>query len=90
MNCSEACVPRNPWELAFPAQPENVAELRRILRSHFCSWGLHELIDNTQACVSELVSNVITHVGTGTPVTLSVLMRDTNLRVEVRDPAQYR
>jgi hypothetical protein len=47
---------------------------------------LHEVIDSAQLCVSELVSNVITHVGHGTPATLAVSMRGTYLRIEVHDP----
>ncbi len=49
-------------------------------------WGLHELVDEAQLCVSELVSNVITHVGHGTPVTLVVSVNGTRLRIEVHDP----
>jgi hypothetical protein len=49
-------------------------------------WGLDELIDAAQLCVSELVSNVITHVGPGTPTTLAVCMKGTRLRIEVHDP----
>nr|WP_053922751.1 ATP-binding protein [Streptomyces chattanoogensis] len=39
-----------------------------------------------QLCVSELVSNVITHVGRGTPATPAVSMSGTRLRIEVHDP----
>ncbi|MFJ8024361.1 ATP-binding protein [Streptomyces sp. NPDC096311] len=77
---------RKPWDLAFTAEPEEVAALRRIMRLHLDLWGLHEVIDAAQLCVSELVSNVITHVGPGTPTTLTVSMDGTHLRIEVHDP----
>jgi len=77
---------RKPWDLHFLAEPEEVAGLRRVLRVHLGLWGLDELIDAAQLCVSELVSNVITHVGPGTPTRLAVSMKGTRLRIEVHDP----
>ncbi|MGW7298719.1 ATP-binding protein [Streptomyces sp. NPDC054829] len=85
MDCIE-CMPRKPWNLPFKAEPEEVGALRRLLRLHLGIWGLHHLIDAAQLCVSELVTNVILHVGRGTPATLSVAMRGTHLRIEVHDP----
>jgi len=82
----QTCMSRKPWDLAFTAEPEEVAALRRIMRLHLALWGLHEVIDTAQLCVSELVSNVITHVGPGTPTTLAVSMNGTHLRIEVHDP----
>ncbi|MFJ7296865.1 ATP-binding protein [Streptomyces collinus] len=79
-------MPRKPWDIAFTAEPAEVAALRRILRLHLGIWGLQHLVDGAQLCVSELVSNVITHVGPGTPATLSVSMKGTHLRIEVHDP----
>ncbi|MFF4039153.1 ATP-binding protein [Streptomyces sp. NPDC001816] len=77
---------RRPWDLAFTAEPEGVAALRRIMRLHLGIWGLQDLTDDAQLCLSELVSNVITHVGNGTPATLAVSMSGTRLRIEVHDP----
>ncbi|MDG5804544.1 ATP-binding protein [Streptomyces ossamyceticus] len=85
MDCI-AGVLRKPWNLPFVAEPEGVASLRRIMRLHLGLWGLHEVIDAAQLCVSELVSNVINHVGVGTPTTLAVSMNGTCLRIEVHDP----
>ncbi|WP_159767834.1 ATP-binding protein [Streptomyces sp. HM190] len=85
MDCI-AGVPRKPWNVPFVAEPEGVASLRRIMRLHLGLWGLHEVIDAAQLCVSELVSNVINHVGVGTPTTLAVSMNGTCLRIEVHDP----
>ncbi|MGW1024079.1 ATP-binding protein [Streptomyces sp. NPDC002577] len=77
---------RKPWDLDFTAEPEAVSALRRIMRSHLGLWGLHEAVEAAQLCVSELVSNVITHVGAGTPATLSVSMSGIYVRIEVHDP----
>ncbi|MFD3615112.1 ATP-binding protein [Streptomyces sp. NPDC058676] len=77
---------RKPWDLAFSAEPEGVAALRRVIRLHLGLWGLHEVMDGAQLCVTELVSNVITHVGNGTPATLAVSMNGTYVRIEVHDP----
>ncbi|MFI9772561.1 ATP-binding protein [Streptomyces sp. NPDC052415] len=82
----EACMPRRPWDLAFTAEPAEVAALRRVMRLHLGVWGLHDTVDQAQLCVSELVTNVITHTGRGTPATLAVSMSGTYLRIEVHDP----
>ncbi|MFF3732718.1 ATP-binding protein [Streptomyces sp. NPDC002476] len=77
---------RKPWELPFLAEPEGVAGLRRLLRLHLRLWGLLDVADAAEVCVSELVANVIRHVGVGTPSTLVVEMNGTYLRVALRDP----
>ncbi|WP_371772982.1 ATP-binding protein [Streptomyces sp. NBC_01438] len=77
---------RKPWELPFLAEPEEVAGLRRVVRLHLRLWGLSEVVDAAEICVSELAANVITHVGEGTPATLVVEMNGTHLRVALRDP----
>ncbi|WP_371629315.1 ATP-binding protein [Streptomyces sp. NBC_00341] len=77
---------RKPWELPFLAEPEEVAGLRRVIRLHLRLWGLSEVVDAAEICVSELAANVITHVGEGTPATLVVEMNGTHLRVALRDP----
>ncbi|MFJ9902712.1 ATP-binding protein [Streptomyces sp. NPDC101152] len=85
MDCT-TCMPRKRWDLPFFAEPEQVAGVRRALRRRLGGWGLHAAIDAAQLRVSELVSNVINHVGPGVPVTLSVSMHGTRLRLELRDP----
>ncbi|MFG2953477.1 ATP-binding protein [Streptomyces sp. NPDC048291] len=82
----EACMSRKPWDLAFTAEPTEVAALRRILRIHLGIWGLQDIANEAQLCMSELVANVITHVGHGTPATLAVSMSGSHLRIEVHDP----
>ncbi|WP_436987797.1 ATP-binding protein [Streptomyces sp. enrichment culture] len=79
-------MPRKPWDIAFTAEPAEVATLRRIMRMHLGVWGLDDLVDEAQLCLSELVANVITHVGPGTPATLAVSLNGTHLRIEVHDP----
>ncbi|MFG2788754.1 ATP-binding protein [Streptomyces sp. NPDC048419] len=69
-----------------PGRARCVASLRRDLRTHLRLWGLHESIDAAQLCASELVANVINHVGPGTPATLVVSTNGTHLRIEVHDP----
>jgi anti-sigma regulatory factor (Ser/Thr protein kinase) len=74
------------WELKCVAEPEELAALRRIIRLHLVQWGLPHVVDTAQLCVSELVTNVIDHVGVGTPMVLGLSMRGTHVRIEVRDP----
>ncbi|WP_237540371.1 MULTISPECIES: ATP-binding protein [unclassified Streptomyces] len=80
------CMQRKPWEVPFLAESREVVGLRRVVRMHLGFWGLSEVIAPAQICVSELVANVIRHVGRGTPTTLMVSMRGTHVRIEVRDP----
>ncbi|MFF3322083.1 ATP-binding protein [Streptomyces sp. NPDC002889] len=85
----DACrveVPRKAWELPFLAEAAELAGLRRVMRLHLKCWGLSSLVDAAQLCVTELVANVIRHVGTDTPTTLAVSMNGTHLRIEVHDP----
>jgi anti-sigma regulatory factor (Ser/Thr protein kinase) len=85
MECT-SCAPRKPWDIPFVAEPREVSALRRLVRLHLGLWGLCEVSEAAQLCVTELVSNVITHVGLGTPATLAVSMNGTRLRIEVHDP----
>lgn len=79
-------VARESWEVPFLAVPQEVGALRRILRLHLTHWGLLEVVESAELCVSELVTNVITHVGEGVPTTFRLGMRDTCVRMEVSDP----
>ena len=81
-----ANIPLVSWGFPFLAEPQRVATLRGLVRNRLSDWGLQELSDTAQLCVSELVSNVITHVGCGTPASLTVSMRRSRLRIELRDP----
>lgn len=77
---------RAPWGMSFLAEPREVSGLRKALRVRLALWGLPDLVEAAQTCVTELTSNVITHVGIGTPATLAVSMEGTYLRIEMRDP----
>ncbi|MFD7946747.1 ATP-binding protein, partial [Streptomyces sp. NPDC059744] len=57
---------RKPWELPFLAEPEEVAGLRRVMRLHLGLWGLSDVSESAEICVTELVANAIRHVGEGT------------------------
>ncbi|GHJ30254.1 ATP-binding protein [Streptomyces hygroscopicus] len=80
------CMSRKAWDLPFLAEPSEVAALRRIVRTHLTLWGLPDVIEVAQMCVTELVANVITHIGPGTPTTLAMAMNGTYVRLEVHDP----
>ncbi|MFJ9029298.1 ATP-binding protein [Streptomyces sp. NPDC102274] len=80
------CMQRKPWEVPFLAEPREVAGLRRVLHMYMGFWGLPEVIVPAQVCVSEMVTNVIRHVGEGTPTTLAVSIQGTHVRIEIRDP----
>ncbi|RST07614.1 ATP-binding protein [Streptomyces sp. WAC05374] len=82
----EACMSRKPWELPFLADPREIAGVRNVIRTHLRLWGLCEVVEAAQLCASELIANVTTHVGVGTPTTLAVSMSGTYLRIEVHDP----
>ncbi|MEF9904146.1 ATP-binding protein [Streptomyces sp. P9-A2] len=77
---------RKQWDVEFTSHPEEVATLRRVVALRLAAWGLPELVDTARLCVSELVSNVLTHVGIGTPGLLVLSMNGADLRIEVHDP----
>ncbi|MFI1506695.1 ATP-binding protein [Streptomyces sp. NPDC020597] len=77
---------RKPWSIAFVAEPEEAVALRRLMRLHLGLWGVPRVLEAAQLCVTEMLSNVITHVGPGTPTTLSVSMNGGHVRIEMQDP----
>lgn len=79
-------VGREPWAHKFVAQPRELSELRRMLKLRLILWGFPDHVDAAQICVSELVTNVIQHVGEGTPATLRMALNESHLRLEVEDP----
>ncbi|MCX4454860.1 ATP-binding protein [Streptomyces sp. NBC_01340] len=69
-------------ELYLPALPKSVPALRRTVRQY-----LDAPCADVQLCVTELVGNVIRHLGEGTPVRVRVVRADGGrTRVEVADP----
>lgn len=74
-------------DIALLAEPWAVADLRRTVRCHLVRNGREAYADTAQLCVSELITNVINHVGVGAPVTLRVTFPYGRLRIELTDPA---
>ncbi|MFF1394491.1 ATP-binding protein [Streptomyces sp. NPDC058287] len=72
----------SPQELAVEllAVPKAVPVLRRVVRGH-----LGAACPEVQLCVSELLRNVIRHVGEGTPVRVA-RVEGVGVRVEVTEP----
>ncbi|MEN8655867.1 ATP-binding protein [Streptomyces sp. 21So2-11] len=71
-----------PFELRLLAFPIAVPQLRHALRLH-----VGEPCPDVQLCVSELLSNVIQHLGEGIPVTVSITRTAAHhTRVAVTDP----
>ncbi|MEZ7007032.1 ATP-binding protein [Streptomyces sp. AD55] len=65
----------------LPALPKAVADVRRAVREH-----LGGPCGDVQLCVGELLANVITHVGEGTPVSVRVgSLGCGRVRIEVTD-----
>lgn len=73
-----------PFRLELLAVPKVVPEARRAVREH-----LGVPCPEVQLCVSELLTNVIRHLGEGTPVTLAVTHTDGRTRIAVTDPEPY-
>ncbi|WP_374196772.1 ATP-binding protein [Streptomyces sp. ISL-100] len=73
-----------PFTAGLLATPKAVPMLRHAVREHLGGQACPDL----QLCVSELLSNVITHLGEGTPVTVHITRTADNARtrVEVTDP----
>ncbi|MFD8388494.1 ATP-binding protein [Streptomyces sp. NPDC059680] len=73
-----------PLDVELVAVPKALQGLRRTVRRH-----LGAPCADVQLCVTELVTNVIRHVGEGTTVRVRVARTDGNrIRVEVTDPAK--
>ncbi|MBT2404028.1 MULTISPECIES: ATP-binding protein [unclassified Streptomyces] len=73
----------NPFTIRLLAVPKAVPALRHAVREHLGAKGSAD----AELCVSELLTNVITHLGEGTPVTLHITgTGDGRTRVELTDP----
>ncbi|MEU9619916.1 ATP-binding protein [Streptomyces sp. NPDC048155] len=74
-----------PLTVDLLAVPKAVPEMRDTLRERCGGADSPDLL----LCVSELLTNVIVHLGEGTPVTLRVAgTRSGRIRVEVSDPGR--
>lgn len=74
--------------LPFEALPEQVSLLRHAASAQLGQWGVPSGGDETQLVVTELATNVIKHVGEGTPATLILEWKRERLRVEMHDKSQ--
>ncbi|MEU3098089.1 ATP-binding protein [Streptomyces sp. NPDC006967] len=71
--------------LPFEALPAEVRLLRRAAAAQLGQWGVPTAGDATQLVVTELATNVIKHVGEGSPATLILEWKRERLRVEMHD-----
>ncbi len=71
--------------LPFEALPAEVRLLRRAAVTQLSQWGVPTADDVTQLLVTELATNVIKHVGEGSPATLILEWKRERLRVEMHD-----
>ena len=77
--------PRRHFLLPFDAEPQAVGQLRNAVGLQLATWGVSEVADAALLAVSELATNVIRHVGEGTPATLVMEADDGRVRVELHD-----
>jgi anti-sigma regulatory factor (Ser/Thr protein kinase) len=71
--------------MPFEAAPQEVRLLRRAASAQLSQWGAGTAVAETELLVTELVTNVIKHVGEGASATLILELRCGLLRVEVHD-----
>ncbi|MFE1797804.1 ATP-binding protein [Streptomyces sp. NPDC059517] len=71
--------------LPFTAAPAQVGLLRKSVRRTMRQWGAEAITDQAELAVSELATNVLKHVGDGTPAMVVLEPRGDCLRVEVHD-----
>ncbi len=72
--------------ISLPAHPRSSREARVFVRNTLQSWRLDELCAEAELLASELVTNVVLHVGTPLRLTLKwPATRRQPLRVEVSD-----
>jgi anti-sigma regulatory factor (Ser/Thr protein kinase) len=73
---------RNSW----PAQPTAVPAARRAVREHVLAGGHEDLLDAVEIVLSELVGNVVVHVGGDVVVEATVDADAVQLEVSDRSP----
>ncbi|GEK03801.1 ATP-binding protein [Streptomyces sp. 1-11] len=81
-DCQRRCV------LPFEALPAEVRLLRRAADTQLGQWGVPAVSDAAQLVVTELATNVIKHVGEGTPAALILEWKGERLRVEMHDKSR--
>ncbi|MFG3258272.1 ATP-binding protein [Streptomyces sp. NPDC048172] len=78
---------RQALTIPLLAMPSALAAVRERVALHCAAWGCEELGEVAALCVSELVTNVITHVGEGSPVSVRLSWTGGRARLAVTDPA---
>ncbi|MFK8910097.1 ATP-binding protein [Streptomyces sp. YS-3] len=71
--------------LPFEAASSELCVLRRGVRTQLRLWGLAAVLDEVQLVVTELATNVVKHVGEGSPATLVLEAVGDRLRIELHD-----
>ncbi|MGW6615560.1 ATP-binding protein [Streptomyces erythrochromogenes] len=71
----------NELTVRLLATPQAAPVLRHAVREHLGPGS-----GDAELCVTELLANVVRHLGEGTPVTLRISGRATRTRVELTDP----
>jgi anti-sigma regulatory factor (Ser/Thr protein kinase) len=72
-------------ETHLPALESSSTTARAFLRAALQTWQLDGFGEVTEVLTSELVNNVVRHVGS--PMTLRALRQPSSIRVEVDDPS---
>ncbi|MFB9447299.1 ATP-binding protein [Dactylosporangium vinaceum] len=73
-------------ELALAARPASTSAARELVDRACAQWRLPELADRAALIVTELVANAIEHAGT--PMLVSVALRDRHLHLAVHDESR--
>ncbi|MER6557715.1 ATP-binding protein [Streptomyces sp. NPDC001027] len=84
----EAHEPQFRCVLPFDAEPAAVRPMRRAAVAQLEQWGAASVAEEAELLVTELVTNVIKHVGQGVSATLILEWRCERLRVEVHDKSR--
>lgn len=79
---------RHHFLLPFTADACAISSLRGAAATQLATWGLSTLADDVTLAVSELATNVVCHVGPGTPAVLLLEVTGDRLRVEIHDTSR--
>jgi anti-sigma regulatory factor (Ser/Thr protein kinase) len=82
-----AAEPVRHYSEHLAASDHGVRTVRRTVTAVMRRWGLDDATDVVELLLSELLTNVLVHVGKGAPHGLTLTHRPGRLRVEVRDPS---
>jgi anti-sigma regulatory factor (Ser/Thr protein kinase) len=74
----------------LPAVPRSVVVARRWIRELLDGWRAPQDLDDAQLLATELVANVVDHVGGDAPLTLEVSLAGDWLRIAVVDGSAVR